>query len=388
MSGKKKSETRKIRSLEKIRQINKVSVFYGDKKVGELAMTPTQRCAFEYDKEWLKSGFSIAPRQLDLKEGLFIAPIEPFYGNFGIFEDSLPDGYGRYLLNRILQKEGIDDTSLTPVQRLSIVGASGMGALSYVPELYIVEPKGLPELDYMQNLALEVLAEKTDKDVDVLYFNSGNSGGCRPKSLYKDEEGDWILKFRHINDPKDMGKMEYQYNKAARASGINVPDFKLIKNKYFATKRFDIEDGQRLHTATAGALLNQSIHYPALTYENLLALTGVITQDPVQVEEMFRRMVFNILAENKDDHVKNFSFYYRNAQWELAPAYDLTRCSGGYNGEHATTANGSGNPTIEDMLVVGEGIRISRKKGQEIIGQLKEVCKEILADRFKERSNK
>ena len=177
MSGKKKSETRKIRSLEKIRQINKVSVFYGDKKVGELAMTPTQRCAFEYDKEWLKSGFSIAPRQLDLKEGLFIAPIEPFYGNFGIFEDSLPDGYGRYLLNRILQKEGIDDTSLTPVQRLSIVGASGMGALSYVPELYIGEPKGLPELDYMQNLALEVLAEKTDKDVDVLYFNSGNSGG-------------------------------------------------------------------------------------------------------------------------------------------------------------------------------------------------------------------
>lgn len=378
MSEKKMNETRKIRSLEKIRQINKVSVFYGERKVGELAMTPTQRCAFEYDTEWLKSGFSIAPRQLDLKEGLFIAPAEPFYGNFGIFEDSLPDGYGRYLLNRILKKEGIDDTALTPVQRLSIVGTSGMGALSYVPELYMGEPKGLPELDYMQKLALDVLSEKTDKDVDVLYFNSGNSGGCRPKALYKDEEGSWLLKFRHTYDPKNMGKMEYQYNEAARLSGLNVPDFKLVEDKYFATKRFDIENGQRLHTATAGALLNQSIHFPSLTYENLLALTGVITQDPVQVEEMFRRMVFNVLAENKDDHAKNFSFYYRNDKWELAPAYDLTKCSGGYNGEHATTANGSGNPTIEDMLIAGEGIRIPRKRGQEIIDQVREGCK-ILA---------
>lgn len=378
MSGKIKDKTRKINSLEKIRQINKVSVFYGERKVGELAMTPNHRCAFEYDIEWLKSGFSIAPRQLDLKEGLYIAPTEPFYGNFGIFEDSLPDGYGRYLLNRMLKKEGIEDTALTPVQRLCIVGASGMGALSYVPELYMGEPKDLPELDYMQKLALDVLSEKTDKDVDVLYFNSGNSGGCRPKALYKDEEGSWLLKFRHTYDPKDMGKMEYLYNEAARASGINVPDFKLVEDNYFATKRFDIEDGQRLHTATAGALLNQSIHFPVLTYENLLALTGVITQDPVQVEEMFRRMAFNVLAENKDDHVKNFSFYYRNGKWELAPAYDLTKCSNGYNGEHATTANGSGNPTIEDMLIAGEGIRISRKRGGEIIDHVREGCKGII----------
>lgn len=132
-----------------------------------------------------KVRFFYCSKAIRLERRFVYAPIEPFYGNFGIFEDSLPDGYGRYLLNRILQKEGIDDTSLTPVQRLSIVGASGMGALSYVPELYIGEPKGLPELDYMQNLALEVLAEKTDKDVDVLYFNSGNSGGCRPKHFIK-----------------------------------------------------------------------------------------------------------------------------------------------------------------------------------------------------------
>lgn len=114
-------------------------------------------------------------------------------------------------------------------------------------------------------------------------------------------------------------------------------------------------------------------------------MTGVITQDSAQVEEMFRRMVFNVLTENKDDHAKNFSYIYRNEKWQLAPAYDLTKCSKGYNGEHATSANGNGNPTIEDMLLVGEGISvpIPRKRGQEIIDQVKEGCKEILADRFK-----
>ena len=371
--------------LDKIKQINKVSVFYGDRKVGELAMTPSCRCAFEYDKEWLKSGFSIAPRQLELKEGLFTAPPTPFYGNFGIFEDSLPDGYGRYLLSRMLQKEGIDDTTLTPVQRLSIVGTSGMGALSYIPELYVGEEKALPELDDLQKMALDVLSEKTNENVNVLYFNSGNSGGCRPKALYKDNEGHWLVKFRHTYDPKDMGEMEYKYNKAARASGIEVPDFKLINDKYFATKRFDMDGEERFHTATAGALLNQSIEFPAMTYENLLALTGVITQDTTQVEEMFRRMVFNVLTENKDDHAKNFSYINRNGKWRLAPAYDLTRCSKGYNGEHATSANGSGVPTIEDMLLVGEGISvpIPRKRGQEIIDQVKVGSKDILADRFK-----
>lgn len=378
------AKNKKKNPLDKIRQINKVSVFYRNKKVGELAMTPNQRCAFEYNKEWLKSGFSIAPRQLELKEGLFIAPPVPFYGNFGIFEDSLPDGYGRYLLNRILQKEGIDETTLTPIQRLSIVGASGMGALSYMPEQYIGEGKTLPKFDDLQQMALDVLSEKTDKDADILYFNSGNSGGCRPKALYNDDEGHWLVKLRHTYDPKDMGEMEYKYNEAARISGINVPDFKLIDGKYFASKRFDIDGEERYHIATAGALLNQSIEFPAMTYENLLALTGVITQDPVQVEEMFRRMAFNILAENKDDHAKNFSFIYRKEEWQLAPAYDLTKCPQGYNGEHATSANGNGNPTIEDMLFVGAGISvpIPRKRGLEIIEQVKEASKEILANRF------
>lgn len=353
-------------------------------KVGNLTMTPDNKlCAFQYDKEWLLSGFSISPLELPLKPDLFIAKLEPFWGNFGIFEDSLPDGYGRYLLNRVLRKQGIDDSMLTPIQRLSIVGNSGMGALSYLPESLIGKEKTLPELDYLQQLALDVLSEKTDNGADILYFNSGNSGGCRPKCLYRDEEGAWLVKFRHTYDPKDMGQMEYRYNEIARSCGINVPDFKLIQKNYFATKRFDIENGERVHITSSGALLNESIYNPKLDYKTLLHLTGYLTQDPAQVDEMFRRMVFNILTENKDDHAKNFSFACREGKWTLTPAYDLNRNKEGYNGEHATSVNNNGLPTIEDMCIVGKTIRIPSQKAKEIIYSMREACKEILSERFK-----
>ena len=366
-----------------MKQVSKLSVLYRNIKVGDLTMTPDNKlCAFQYGKEWLLSGFSISPLYLPLKPDLFIAKSDPFWGNFGIFEDSLPDGYGRYLLHRMLRKQGIDDNTLTPIQRLSIVGSSGMGALSYLPESLIGKEKDLPELDYLQQLALDILSEKTDTGADILYFNSGNSGGCRPKCLYRDEEGAWLVKFRHTYDPKDMGQMEYRYHEIARSCGIGVPDFKLIQKKYFASKRFDIENGERLHIATAGALLNESIYNPKLDYKILLHLTGYLTQDPTQVEEMFRRMAFNVLTENNDDHAKNFSFICRNGKWSLSPAYDLTRNTEGYHGEHATSVNNNGLPTIEDMCAVGETIRLSHKKGKEIILSTMEACEEILSERF------
>lgn len=164
-------------------------------------------------------------------------------------------------------------------------------------------------------MALDILSEKSYEDEEVLYFNSGNSGGCRPKCLLHDTEGAWLVKFRHTYDLKDMGAMEYRYNEVACKCGITVPDFKLMDGKYFATKRFDIENGIRYHIATAGALLNESIMQPRLDYKTLLHLVGYLTQDPKQVDEMFRRMVFNVLTDNKDDHAKNFSFIYKEGNW-------------------------------------------------------------------------
>ena len=222
-------------------------------------------------------------------------------------------------------------------------------------------------------MALDVLSEKNDKDAALLYYNSGNSGGCRPKCLYHDEDGDWLVKFRHTYDPQDLGLKEYRYNEMARRCGIEVPDFKLFEGKYFATRRFDMENGVRLHVATAGALLNESIDFPKLDYKTLLHLTGFLTQDPRQVEAMFRLMAFNVFAENKDDHAKNFSYIYRDGRWHLAPAYDLTPVPEGYHGEHATSVNGNGKPTIEDMFAVGESIRIPKKRGLEIIESVREI---------------
>lgn len=360
-----------------MRTIDTLTVLHTDREVGKLRLDPrTGCCVFKYSQSWLADGFSISPLKLQLTAETFIAPREPFGGNFGVFEDSLPDGYGRYLLNRLLKREGIAESSLSPLQRLSIVGGSGMGALRYVPESYVGEDKDMPSLDTLQRMALDVLSEKSAEDADVLYFNSGNSGGCRPKCLLKDEEGDWLVKFRHTYDSQEIGADEFECNRKARECGITVPDFKLIEGRYFASKRFDLDENRRpIHTVTAAGLLDASIQYPSLDYTTLLSLTGYLTQDSKQVEQMFRRMVFNVLIENKDDHAKNFSFLCRNGKWELAPAYDLTRVPAGYNGQHATTVNNNGNPTEEDFLAAAESIRISRQRAVSIINEIKTALK-------------
>lgn len=360
--------------MDAIHSVNKLQVFFRDQLVGTLARTlDNTRCTFAYSPEWLRNGFSISPLELPLKNDLFIADATPFYGNFGIFEDSLPDGYGRYLLNRLLHKHGIDDMSLSPLQRLAIVGSSGMGALRYVPQILPTKEYILPELNTLQEMALDVLSERTLEGVDTLYHSSGNSGGCRPKCLYKDDEGQWLVKFRHTYDPLDMGENEYHYNLLARKCGIDVPECKLIHGKYFASKRFDLSpQGQPFHVATAAALLRENINPPKTDYKVLLALTGYITQSPAAVEQMYRRMVYNVLIGNKDDHAKNFSFIYQDNHWQLAPAYDLTRCAQGYNGEHATSVMGNGTPTEKDMVAAAESIKINRERACVIIDEIKE----------------
>jgi serine/threonine-protein kinase HipA len=366
-------------------KIELLQVKYHDQLVGTLSLTPDNKlCAFEYAHSWLADGFSISPLELPLRPGLFLAKPSPFFGNFGIFEDSLPDGYGRYLLHKLLQKEGIDDFKLSALDRLSIVGSGGMGALTFEPETSIKQGTDVTDFDLLQEKALEVLKEKQDDDAGLLLYNSGNSGGARPKAIFEDEEGHWLVKFRHTYDPKDMGQQEYHYNEVARQSGINVPDFKLFNDRYFASRRFDIDaEGNRIHTATAGGLLCISLSNPVLDYSNLLALTGYLTQNPHDVEVMYRRMVFNYLTDNKDDHCKNFSFYVNQEPtgryaWHLAPAYDLTLCTEGYNGEHATSVNGTGHPTKKDFITGGSKIKMNEQRCREIIEEVRLGCDDIV----------
>jgi serine/threonine-protein kinase HipA len=373
-----------------MKKIDHITVRYHDRIVGQLSLTPDDKlCAFEYDKQWLADGFSISPLELPLQQGLFIAKPSPFQGDFGIFEDSLPDGYGRYLLHKALQREGVNDSDLSSLDRLSIVGSGGMGALTYHPETYISINNGIADFDLLQQKALEVLKEQQDTDAGLLLYTSGNSGGARPKAVFHDDEGHWLVKFRHTYDPKDIGLQEFHYNEVARQCGINVPDFKLINGRYFATRRFDIDaNDHRIHVATAGGLLCLSLQNPVLDYGNLLALTGFLTQSGREVEELFRRMVFNYLTDNKDDHCKNFSFYVHEESagryvWHLAPAYDLTLFTEGYNGEHATSVNGTGNPALADMIAIGVKNKMKEQRCREIFDEVYSKCSDLLLHHIK-----
>lgn len=369
-----------------MKKTDRLEVMFRDRPVGVLSLSPDRRLnVFEYSRQWLADGFSISPLELPLKPGVFIAKPQPFNGNFGIFDDSLPDGYGRYLLHKTLLRHGINDADLSSLDRLAIVGEKGMGALAYSPPVELGREETVTDFDRLQQIALEVLKERRDSDAGLLLYNSGNSGGARPKAVFSDADGHWLVKFRHTYDPADIGKQEYSYNETARECGITVPDFRLINDRYFASRRFDIDsDGNRLHTATAGGLLGISLRQPFMDYSNLLALTGYITQSNSDVEQIYRRMLFNYLTDNKDDHCKNFSFrVVRDTdtgqwRWRLAPAYDLTLCTEGYNGEHATSVNGSGSPTLADFIVVGVKIKIPEKRCRQIISEVRAGCNKLL----------
>ena len=368
-----------------IAPVDKISVFYRDILAGTLQTDPsTGVCAFEYSDGWLANGFSLSPTELPLQPGLIYAEGGKFGGNFAIFEDSLPDGYGLYLLNRLLKEKGTSLKELTPLQRLSIIGTSGMGALSYIPVM-----RGFPsqrevqeelELDILQEEALKALSEKEPADASLLYYNSGNSGGARPKAAMVTHEGmHFLIKFRHVFDPQDIGKTELLYMTTARECGVSIPRVGLVKGKYFAIERFDIgPGGERYHMASAAALLKTDFRNQDVDYTNLLALTGYLTQDPVQVEEMFLRMVVNLVAVNKDDHAKNFSFLCKKGIWSLAPAYDITYSPAGSNGEHATSLFYKGNPGLDLVIKAGTQIRIPEKRCLEIVHTVEEVCQKRL----------
>lgn len=368
-----------------IKEIQKIQVLFRKQKVGQLQFDPAKRvCVFEYDKDWLASGFSISPTELPLQSDLLFADKDRLDGCFAVFEDSLPDGYGLFLLERILRNQNATLKDLNPLQRLSIIGKSGMGALSYLPVMPGIqkqrEIEDTKQLEMFQEEALKVLSEKEEGDVSLLYYNSANSGGARPKASMRASDGShWLVKFRHTYDPTDIGQSEWLYMKTAEACGVTIPRIALLNDRYFAIERFDIDpDGQRMHTVTAAALLKTDFRRQDVDYTNLLALTGYLTQNPQQVEEMFRRMVVNLVVDNKDDHAKNFSFLCHDGRWELAPAYDITYSPAGSHGEHATSLFYNGNPGLDLVLKAGTGIRIPESRCREIIQTVERICTERL----------
>jgi serine/threonine-protein kinase HipA len=347
-----------------------IEILIYEQKVGRMVLTSDHLCAFEYDAEYLQTGTSISPFHLPLRKEVFIANRTPFNGGFGVFDDSLPDGWGSLILDRFLKNKGIDPTSLTLLQRLALIGSTGRGALEYRPDLSETNTNELLDFDKLAKETEIILTTENNGDsLDALYKYGGSSGGARPKVFVKLDNKEWLVKFKSTSDPHTIGEIEYTYSLLAKKCGIAMPETRLFEGKYFGVERFDRSDLGKIHTLSAAGLLNANYREPSLDYESLLQACHVLTKNMEEVIKLFRIMVFNVAIQNRDDHAKNFSFQWVQKEWKLAPAYDLLPSSG-FNGFHTTTVNNNGNPTSKDMIAVAARIGIPIQQALAIIDEI------------------
>lgn len=377
----------------------KLSVYlntYGIRRMVGLLYENAGRVFFEYSPDFLQSGIALSPFKLPLKPGVFEDEKRTFDGLFGLFNDSLPDGWGCLLLDRKLRKRGLSYDSITPLSRLSMIGRNPMGALEYEPADEAAEEVGNVELDSLSGEVEKILAGNDSDVLDELLKLNGSSGGARPKivSYVSDDRQQiihgganppsgftpWIIKFSERHDKLNSGETEYRYSLAAKEAGIDMPPTHLFPSKngggYFGVQRFDRTPQGKVHVHTACGLLHASHRFSCLDYENLLKLTLVLTRDITQAEEMVRRMVFNVKSGNRDDHSKNFSFLLnKNFEWRLAPAYDLTP-SAGINVEQTAMVNGKGRDiTDDDLIAAAKVVDIPASAVRSIINTVESALK-------------
>ncbi len=361
----------------------------GIQPVGRLAIRDNI-IYFQYDEEFLETNLEISPIKLPLQRGLIELPRDPFEGLAGVFNDSLPDGWGRLLFDRMLRSEGISPSDISPLDRLAYVGLHGMGALIYEPDHSPDSSNEMIDLDVLATQTEDVLQGDSEEVIAELLALNGSSAGARPKALIgvdserknisyganllNDNFEPWMVKFPNSLDGKDAGAIEYVYALMAVDAGIKMPEVHLFPSKkgggYFAVKRFDREGNKRLHMHTVSGLIHSNFRFPSLDYEDLLSLTGVLTKDIREVEKMFRLAVFNVMAHNRDDHAKNFSFLMNEfGEWKLSPAYDLT-FSNGPGGEQSTMVMGEGrNITAKHLIKLGTEAKLSKEFIENVIEQ-------------------
>lgn len=373
----------------------KVDVFLNGRKAGSLVEAPGHRAAFAYDEQWLPDGFPISPFSLPLEPGVFVPAGQTFRGLWGVFADSLPDAWGRLLVDRMLMNHGRRPEDVSELERLMIVGESGMGALSYRPVWETFDSMAPGDLDDICGQCAALLNHLEAGDPDELFRLGGSSGGARPK-IMTDE---WIIKFPSPREFKEAGRMEKEYMDCAADCGIQVPETKLVPSRqcagYFAVHRFDrcLKDGTwyRRHVLTAAAILEADWRTGTADYHTLMKLTSILSRsNKSDLLQMYRRMCFNVFGHNRDDHLKNFSWIYdeSNDCWHPSPAYDLT-WSNTWFGEHTLSVDGNGrNPGMSELLAVGKAAGLSpsvcRKTAEEIrdrVSPMEEKYRDIAGKR-------
>ena len=378
-----------------------------------------QLAHFEYDPAFIDSGIEVSPLMMPLAERIYAFPALPratFHGLPGLLADSLPDRFGNALIDTWLAKEGRNPASFNPVERLCYTGTRGMGALEFTPALG-PSPKQAKAIDVQSlvDLASEILTLRSrvegsfstpDREAalqDILRVGT-SAGGARAKAIiaWNPETNTvrsgqvaagkgfsyWLLKFdgvsgnrdKELEDPRGYGLIEYAYSLMARAAGIEMSDCRLFQEhgrSHFMARRFDrTTDGQKLHMQSLCALCHYDFNQAgAHSYEQALQTMRQLDLPMSQIEEQYRRMAFNIIARNQDDHVKNIAFLMdKTGRWSLSPAFDMTYSynpTGHWTSSHQMTLNGKRDDfLLDDFVACEKNAAMKRGRGTEILRQV------------------
>ncbi|MDB5319573.1 MAG: HipA-like protein [Phycisphaerales bacterium] len=357
--------------------------------VGQLAEVD-RRIYFEYDAAFMNRGLRLSPFKWPLRPGL-IEHVDRSFGPLpGLIDDSLPDGWGLLLMDRMFRRRGVDPATVSPLERLSYLGTRTMGALTYHPSVDVEHDDRLIDLHKVGKNAERVYGGEAVEVLPELVRAGGSPGGARPKVLIgvhgnkiisgendlPDGFEHWIVKFSAKAEARDAGPMEFAYAAMARAAGIDMPATRLFRagrnQTYFGVARFDRGPrNKRVHVHTFGNLIHANFRIPSTDYADLMKVTSALTRNHENILRVFRRMVFNIAAHNRDDHAKNFTFMMNEAgEWSLSPAYDLGFAAGP-GGEHTMTLLGEGRaPTRQHVLKLANLFDVKPKDATAIIEEV------------------
>lgn len=399
------------------------AVILWGRTIGAVALEAgSSSAAFEYDPAFARSGIEIAPLTMPLGRRVYRFPELPvgtFYGLPGLLADSLPDKFGHALIDAWLSRQGRRPDSFNAVERLCYVGERGTGALTYAP---ILGP-GLGassrlQIDRLVALASEILSRRQDLAVsfadadkekallDILRVGT-SAGGARAKAIiaWNPDTNEvrsgqvavgrgfehWLLKFdgvhgnrdKELDDPQGYGVIEYAYSKMAKEAGIKMEACRLFEEngrRHFMTRRFDrLADGSKLHMQSLCAMAHFDFNMAgAYAYEQALVVIRQLGLSMEAVEQQYRRMVFNIIARNQDDHVKNIAFLMdKTGRWSLSPAFDVTYCynpSGAWTASHQMTLNGKRDHfTMDDFRACARSAAMKRGRAETIVAEIRKV---------------
>ncbi len=381
-----------------------------------------ETATFEYDRAFINSGIEVAPLMMPLSSRLYSFPSlrpETFHGLPGLLLDSLPDRFGNVLIDAWLARSGRMPESFNAVERLCCTGSRGMGALEYAPATRLAAPgASRVEVDKLVELASEVLSHRNNlqgwfhtegKETalqDILRVGT-SAGGARAKAViaWNPQTNEvrsgqvkagsgfeyWLLKFdgvsgnkdKELEDPQGYGAIEHAYCRMVVDAGITMSPCRLFEEngrRHFMTKRFDrLDGGGKLHMSSLCGMAHYDFNQAgAYGYEQALQVIRRLGLPMAAIEEQFRRMAFNIIARNQDDHVKNIAFLMdRSGNWSLSPAFDVTysyQPSGKWTSSHQMMLNGKRDGfTLEDFKTCAQSASMKRGRAETIVAEVREV---------------